>query len=132
MISPKFLNFVGSVIFKIFFKYKLTINLVISSIEIFLSGSSKINPLVNCISPAILLKVLLTKSAFSLGFDAVGACSPFVSQHLEAYRQMVETSSYGDMGYLARHLPFKENPELLLPGVRSAYVVIKNYKNRLS
>lgn len=42
---------------------------------------------------------------------------------------MVETSSYGDMGYLARHLPFKENPELLLPGVRSAYVVIKNYKN---
>lgn len=42
---------------------------------------------------------------------------------------MVESQSYGDMTYLAKHLPQKENPELLLPGVKSAIVVIKNYKN---
>ncbi len=33
------------------------------------------------------------------------------------------------MGYLARHLPLKESPELLLPGVKSAIVVSCNYKN---
>ena len=42
---------------------------------------------------------------------------------------MVTTRGYGDMGYLARHLPFKEDPSLLLEGVQSAIVVIKNYKN---
>jgi epoxyqueuosine reductase len=48
---------------------------------------------------------------------------------LSEYRDLVQTDHIGDMAYLRRHFPLKENPELLLPGVRSAVVVIKNYKN---
>jgi epoxyqueuosine reductase len=52
-----------------------------------------------------------------------------VGDYLGAYRTLIADEAYGDMGYLARHLPFKEDPSLLLPGVQSAIVVIKNYKN---
>ncbi len=68
-------------------------------------------------------------ATIQLGFDACRIASPFVSDYLGAYRDMVASATYGDMGYLARHLPFKEDPNLLLPGVKSAIVVIKNYKN---
>ncbi|NBV83625.1 tRNA epoxyqueuosine(34) reductase QueG [bacterium] len=71
----------------------------------------------------------ITQWAEDLGFDVCGVASPFVTHHLDAYRTMVSDNAFGDMGYLARHLIFKENPELLLPGVRSAIVVAKNYKN---
>jgi epoxyqueuosine reductase len=76
------------------------------------------------------LKMLLREQSDLIGFDAIGFCSPFLSeQALFAQRHMVDTKSYQDMAYLARHLAFKENPNLLLPGVQTAIVVIKNYKN---
>ena len=66
----------------------------------------------------------------TLGFDLCQFTSPFLEASvLEPYRKMIAARSHGDMGYLERHLPFKENPELLLPGVKSALVVAKNYKN---
>lgn len=75
------------------------------------------------------LKSQVNQLALDQGFDVCGIASPFVGSHLEGYRQMVADQSYGDMAYLERHLPFKENPELLLPGVKTAIVVAKNYKN---
>lgn len=65
----------------------------------------------------------------TLDFDLCRFTSPFVGDFLSEYRDLVATEQFGDMGYLNRHLPFKEDPELLLPGVQSAVVVAKNYKN---
>jgi epoxyqueuosine reductase len=76
------------------------------------------------------LKSLLQQKSQELGFDAIGFCSPFLTEtDLYQQRKMVTNESYQDMTYLARHLTFKENPNLLLPGVKTAIVVIKNYKN---
>lgn len=76
------------------------------------------------------LKTVLQQQSQAIGLDAIGFASPFLSTDaLLAQRCMVETESYQDMAYLARHLSFKENPNLLLPGVQTAIVVIKNYKN---
>lgn len=78
------------------------------------------------------LKSKVRQLADDHGFDVCGIASPFVGDHLNGYRQMVADRSYGDMGYLERHLSFKEDPERLLPGVKSAIVVAKNYKNTSS
>ncbi len=76
------------------------------------------------------LKQQLTAYAtHELGFDDCRFTSPFVGEKLDEYRQLAATDGFGDMGYLTRHLPFKENPNLLLDGVQTAIVVIKNYKN---
>ncbi|MGE4169781.1 MAG: tRNA epoxyqueuosine(34) reductase QueG [Candidatus Margulisiibacteriota bacterium] len=64
-----------------------------------------------------------------LGFDDCKFTSPFLGEELDEYRQLVANKAFGDMGYLERHLPFKEDPNLLLEGVQTAVVVIKNYKN---
>ncbi len=65
----------------------------------------------------------------TIGFDLCRISTPFVSEHLEEYRSWINNQEEGDMQYLARHLPMKENPNLLLEGVQSAVVVAKNYKN---
>jgi epoxyqueuosine reductase len=65
----------------------------------------------------------------TLGFDACAFTSPFLDKELDEYRDWVHANNFGDMQYLNRHLPFKENPNLLLDGVKSAIVVIKHYKN---
>jgi epoxyqueuosine reductase len=64
-----------------------------------------------------------------LGFDLCRFCDPFLGDELNEARDWVTENKLGDMGYLERHLAFKENPNLLLDGVQSAIVVIKNYKN---
>lgn len=65
----------------------------------------------------------------TLGFDDCRFTSPFVNEHLDSYRAWLKEKMHGEMAYLEEHLRFKEHPEELLPGVRSAVVVIKNYKN---
>ena len=67
----------------------------------------------------------------TLGFDEARVTSPFLNEELDTYREAVRNREFGDMEYLERHLPFKEDPNLLLPGVKSAVVVIKNYKNTI-
>ena len=67
--------------------------------------------------------------AHQLGFWDCRMTRPFVGEGLDAYRHMVATGAYGDMAYLARHLPAKENPALLLPGVQTAIVLTVAYKN---
>jgi len=65
----------------------------------------------------------------TLSFDAVGFTSPYLGEHLDRYRQLVAENRYGDLKYLSRHLSYKESPEQLLPGVKTAIVVVKSYKN---
>lgn len=73
------------------------------------------------------LKIEATQT---IGFDAIQITSPFLSpSELSAYKTMLDNNEIADMGYLERHWPFKENPNLLLDGVKSAIVVIKSYKN---
>jgi len=48
---------------------------------------------------------------------------------LEKDNQWIKQGYHGEMKYLEEHLKFKEKPSLLLNGVKSAIVVIKNYKN---
>ncbi|HOW36178.1 MAG TPA: tRNA epoxyqueuosine(34) reductase QueG [Candidatus Omnitrophota bacterium] len=70
-----------------------------------------------------------TYATQTLGFDDCRFANPFLSDKLSVYRQWIKKNQHGTMEYLAAHLPKKENPELLLKDVRTAIVVIKNYKN---
>ncbi len=72
---------------------------------------------------------ITTYATDTLGFDDCRFTSPFTGEHLETYRQWLAEGKHGDMAYLENHLKFKQNPDLLLNGVKSAVVVIKNYKN---
>lgn len=74
-------------------------------------------------------KKIITYAKKILGFDDCRFTSPFLSHELDKYRQWLKEEKYADMSYLKKHLPFKEDPNHLLPGVKSAIVVIKNYKN---
>lgn len=62
-----------------------------------------------------------------LGFDLVGICRPIPPPHLDAYREWIAKGYHGEMEYLAGHLPLKESPALLLPGVQSIIAVGLNY-----
>lgn len=65
----------------------------------------------------------------TLGFDDCRFCDPHLKDELNETRDWLAQDFQGDMKYLKEHLKFKENPDLLLPGVKSAIVLIKNYKN---
>lgn len=65
----------------------------------------------------------------TLGFDDCRFCDPYLNGELDETRDWLAQNFHGDMKYLEGHLKFKENPEMLLPGVKSAIVLIKNYKN---
>lgn len=64
-----------------------------------------------------------------VGFDDCRFTEPFADEYLKDYRDGIDQKQHGDMAYLENHLKFKEHPEKLLPDVRSAVIVIKNYKN---
>jgi len=76
------------------------------------------------------LKSRITRYALDdLGFDDCRFTGPQVCDQLAMMRRWLASGRHGDMDYLERHLPFKEDPGQLLPGVRTAMVVIKSYKN---
>ena len=68
-------------------------------------------------------------STETLGFDDCRFTDPFVGESLEEYKSWLKQGLHGEMKYLEEHSQFKENPDWLLKGVRSAMVLIKNYKN---
>ena len=75
------------------------------------------------------MKTFLKVKAESLGFDLFGVTTPLPGQHLEAYRVWLSEGMHGDMHYLERHLPLKEDPLLLFPEMQSIVVVACNYWN---
>lgn len=65
-----------------------------------------------------------------LGFDVCRFTSPNVQPRIfKTYSDWILSGGHADLGYLERHLRFKRNPALLLPGVKSAIVLAKNYRN---
>ena len=76
------------------------------------------------------LKLKITEYATkTLGFDDCRFTDLKLSGAIAVYKEWLKQGFHGEMDYLEKHLPFKENPGFLLPDARSAIVVIKNYKN---
>ena len=61
-----------------------------------------------------------------LGFSAVGVADAFAAQgnHLADF---VAGGKHADMAWLERHLPARQNPELVLPGVRRVIMLTYEY-----
>ena len=72
---------------------------------------------------------IYTYATQALGFDDCRFTNAKLDNEITHYKKWIEEGHYGDMEYLKEHTKFKENPELLLQNVRSAIVLIKNYKN---
>jgi epoxyqueuosine reductase len=49
------------------------------------------------------------------------------SRQKDVFARWLEAGMHGEMGYLARHRPLRENAQALLPGARSAICVALNY-----
>ncbi len=64
-----------------------------------------------------------------LGLDDCRFTSADTSQFMEIYDLWLKAGRHGEMDYLLKHQDLKEHPEKLLSGVRSAIVVMKNYKS---
>ena len=69
--------------------------------------------------------------ARDLGFDLVGIAPIGPSPDWDRYRAWIDAGQGGEMGYLARHLPLKQDPRRLLPEARSIILVGLNYAQRL-
>jgi len=67
----------------------------------------------------------------TLGFDDCRFTGIETGNSTRVYEQWLKDGCSGTMAYLKKHRALKSNPRLLLPGARSAIVVIKNYKNTL-
>ncbi|MBT6119933.1 tRNA epoxyqueuosine(34) reductase QueG [bacterium] len=77
----------------------------------------------------ILKNNIIEYATKTLTFDECKFTSPFLNDKLNEYRDWIQNDKIEDMSYLKRHLPFKENPTLLLKNAKTAIVLIKNYKN---
>lgn len=72
----------------------------------------------------------LEERAQRLGFDFLGVASPYPPEdHVRAYRDWLARGDHAGMGYMARpdRVARREDPALILPGVRSAVCVAVNY-----
>lgn len=65
----------------------------------------------------------------ALGFDACGVADARQPDAAARLRTWLAQGYGADMAWLERHQPLKEDPAQLLPGVHSAVVVMKHYKN---
>ena len=75
------------------------------------------------------LSGLIRGRALELGFDRVGIAPVHLSAHGDAYARWVALGMHGEMGYLAREdaVAKRQDPAVLVPGVRSAVVVALDY-----
>ncbi|MGV3616927.1 MAG: tRNA epoxyqueuosine(34) reductase QueG [Fimbriimonas sp.] len=72
--------------------------------------------------------LVLKIEARRLGFTTCGVAPAIPAPHLAAYGDWLAKGYHGGMEYLAEHLPLKEHPDRLLPGVRSVVAVTLNYR----
>ena len=61
------------------------------------------------------------------GFEQVGFAELSTPLTIQMYEQWLSEGHHGDMEYLVRHLPEKQEPRRLLQRAQSAIVVTKNY-----
>ncbi len=65
-----------------------------------------------------------------LGFDDCGFCSAMPTDaDIAPLARWLSLGYQGGFEFFNRHFPIRKNPNLLLDGVQSAVVVLKNYKN---
>jgi epoxyqueuosine reductase len=71
---------------------------------------------------------LIRKKALSLGFSACGFASveKLMTQE-QGLKDYLENNYYGEMTYMANHFDKRIDPSLLVPGAKSAIVVLLNY-----
>ena len=65
-------------------------------------------------------------AARALGFSALGV-APADAEQGEVLHDWLRAGCHGDMVWLERHLPTRQNPQLLLPGVRSIIMLTYEY-----
>lgn len=70
-----------------------------------------------------------TYATQTLGFDDCRFTDAKLDDKLDIYKDWLSGGGHAGMDYLKKHLKFKEAPGLLLANVKSAIVLIKNYKN---
>lgn len=72
------------------------------------------------------IRQALDYMAHALGFSGVGVARADLPQgnHLEIF---LAQGMHADMAWLERHLPARNNPELVLPGVRSIIILTYEY-----
>jgi epoxyqueuosine reductase len=70
----------------------------------------------------------LKQIARDVGFSLAGIASLAPDPHInDVFARWLEAGMHGDMAYLARHRPLREDATTLLPGARSALCVALNY-----
>ncbi len=72
------------------------------------------------------IRQALDYAARALGFSAVGVASPQADQE-DALARFIADGMHADMQWMERHLPARQNPELVLPGVRSIIMLTYEY-----
>jgi epoxyqueuosine reductase len=74
------------------------------------------------------LSIQIKQKAFNLGFDLCGiAPSRPLLERENVLRTWCANGMNGDMGYLARNIEKRINPESLVPGAKSVIVTGLNY-----
>jgi epoxyqueuosine reductase len=73
------------------------------------------------------LTQLIKEKAHDLGFDLIGIAPADRAPHAEAYRRWLKHNYQADMHWLARDPHRREDPDQVLPGVRSVVVVGLSY-----
>jgi epoxyqueuosine reductase len=72
---------------------------------------------------------LLKEKALSLGFDACGAAPAGALPREGAYLQeWLTAGNHADMAYMARNVEKRSDVRLLVPGARSVFMLLMNYK----
>lgn len=71
----------------------------------------------------------ICERAHDLGFDLVGVVPARPVPHFSAYQSWIDQGYHGEMGYMARpdRVERRQDPDRILPGVRSAICVGLNY-----
>ncbi len=79
-------------------------------------------------SQALSNEEIVKNIALDVGFSLVGIASlESDSRSNDAFANWLDAGMHGDMAYLDRHRPFREDAASLLPGARSAVCVALNY-----
>lgn len=69
----------------------------------------------------------IQKHAHDLGFELVGITPAEESQTIQRYREWLKNGFAGEMGYLERHVPLKEDTRMLLQEAKSVISLAMNY-----
>ena len=74
-----------------------------------------------------LLSQPVKEHAYELGFDLCGVAPAGRAPHADAYASWVDAGCAAEMGYMVRDVARRQDPRLVLPGVRSVVVVGLSY-----